>query len=328
MTGRTDRDGFRCKGDADHAGAMRTVRSPCNGSRYEEAAILTAAMPQAPVILRHMVDIIHASNAAKAAKRALSLEGVDNVRDLGGIPVYGNRVVKPGLIFRGAALSGATAADRRVLFEELAITCVIDLRCGWEVEAKPNPRHPNVDYLHIPFYDKEKVGIEYEVGAVAGQKVGRDVACDPDDFYRSLTNPRTVAQMRECLAQTIARTTNGLAVYQHCSGGKDRTGVMTLLVLTVLGASFADILEDYLFTNASRDTRFQETYAKFLRIAKGDERLALQLVNDHRARRQNLEAFLEAVSKRYGGIDAFVREQLGIGDALREEFRAACTCPA
>ena len=94
----------------------------------------------------------------------------------------------------------------------------------------------------------------------------------------------------------------------------------------MLGAGFADILEDYLYTNVFRDTQFPETYAKFLHIAQGDEEQALKLVNDHRARRENLEVFLEAVSESYGNIDAFVHGQLGVGDALREEFRAACTC--
>lgn len=259
------------------------------------------------------------------AHRMLAFEGVENVRDLGGIPVYGGRMVRRGLIFRGGALCGATSADRTCLFEELGISCVIDLRCGWELEAKPNPVHPNVDQLHIPFYDKEKVGIEYDKGAQPGQKVGRDVACDPDEFYRSLANPRTVAQMREALAQVIARTTNGLPVYQHCSGGKDRTGIMTLLVLTVLGASFQDILDDYLLTNISRDAKLEAVYVKFLRIAEGDEERARQLTHDHRARRENLEAFMEAVCERYGNMECFVHEQLGIGDALREEFRLSCT---
>lgn len=275
-----------------------------------------------------MTSAQNIADAGIHASRMIALEGVDNVRDLGGIPVYGGRVVAPGLIFRGGALCGATSADRRMLFEELRISCVIDLRCGWEVEAKPNAVHPEVDQLHIPFYDLEKVGIEYDKGAHPGQKVGRDVACEPDDFYRSLANPKTVGQMRECLAQVIARTTNGLAIYQHCSGGKDRTGIMTLLVLTVLGASFHDILEDYLLTNVSRDAKLDAVHAKFLRISGGDEAEARRLVQEHRARRENLEAFLEAVCERYGDVERFVHHELGVGDALREEFRAACTVPA
>ncbi len=278
---------------------------------------------QTPAILLIMMETANNTHA-----RMIALEGVDNVRDLGGIPVYGGRAVAPGLIFRGGALCGATREDKRILFEELRVSCIIDLRCGWEVEAKPNPAHPDVDQLHIPFYDLDKVGVEYSKGARPGQKVGRDVACEPDDFYRSLANPKTVAQMRACLAQVIARTTNGLAVYQHCSGGKDRTGVMTLLVLTVLGASFQDILDDYLLTNISRDAKLEAVYVKFLRIAGGDEAEARRLVHEHRARRENLEAFLEAVCERYGNVERFVHEQLGVGDALREGFRAACTISA
>lgn len=274
-----------------------------------------------------MMEAQDRTEAKARSTRIISLEGVENVRDLGGIPVYGGRMVAPGIIFRGGALAGATSADRRRLFQDLHIQCVIDLRCGWEVSAKPNAVPAGIDQLHIPFYDLEKVGIEYDKGAGPGQKVGRDVACDPDDFYRSLANPKTVAQMREVLAQVIARAGCGLPVYQHCSGGKDRTGVMTMLVLTVLGASFQDILDDYLLTNIARDAKAQAVYVKFLHIAHGDEERAAHLVEEHRARRQNLEAFWEAVCERYGNVDAFVHDALGIGDALREEFRASCTVP-
>ena len=257
--------------------------------------------------------------------RAIKLTGVRNVRDLGGIPVYGGRTIKRGLIFRGSALAGSTSADREHLFGRLGISCVIDLRCGWEVEASPTAADPGVDFLHIPFYDKEKVGIEYEVGASDGQRVGRDVACNPDEFYRSLANPLTVGQMRECMAQVIARTSCGLPVYQHCSGGKDRTGIMSMLVLTVLGASMSDIMEDYLYTNVSRDAQHDEMFAKFLRIANGDEDQAERYVQEHRARRENIEAVLEAVCESDGNIDSFVHDQLGVGDALREEFRQSVT---
>ena len=100
---------------------------------------------------------------------------------------------------------------------------------------------------------------------------------------------------------------------------------MSMLVLTVLGASMSDIMEDYLYTNVSRDAQHDEMFAKFLRIANGDEDQAERYVQEHRARRENIEAFLEAVCESYGNIDSFVHDQLGVGDALREEFRQSVT---
>ena len=186
--------------------------------------------------------------------RTIELEGADNIRDLGGMPVAGNRRIAKGLLFRGSALAGITERDMQLLFGELGIKRVIDVRTGWERAAKPDIQAPGVEYLHIPFYDIEKVGIEYTEPAAGTKVIGRDVACDPDLFYRSLANPLTVRQMREGLHSMLDSAIAGRPVYVHCSGGKDRAGILTLLALTVLGADRNAILDDYLLTNVARHT--------------------------------------------------------------------------
>ena len=259
--------------------------------------------------------------------RVVELEGVSNVRDLGGIPVQGGRVVSPGLIFRGSALANITPADQETLFGKLGIACVIDLRCGWECQAKPDVLAPGVEYLHIPFYDLDKVGIEYTEPAAGTKIIGRDVACEPDRFYRSLSNELTVGQMREALECTFARALQGKPVYLHCSGGKDRAGIMAFLALTSLGARHADIMEDYLLTNVARDKNYEKTYQRFLRLADGNEQRARELTESHRALPDNIEAFRDAVSERYGSMGEFMRNQLGVTDELRARIRKACTRP-
>lgn len=258
----------------------------------------------------------------------IALEGVENVRDLGGIPVAGGRVVEGGLFFRGGALAALTVQGAQVLFDQLGVGCVVDLRCQWELDAKPNRVPATVEQLHIPFYDKEKVGIDYTQNAPGTRVYGHDFACEPDHFYRSLANPLTVAQMRRAVQAVFERTCAGRPVYQHCSGGKDRTGILTLLVLTVLGADRQAILEDYLLTNISRDRRYQQNFERFLRLAEGDRERAHELTVSHRARPQNLEAFYGALDERWGGMERFISEQLGIDLAHCEEIRRACTCRA
>ena len=258
----------------------------------------------------------------------IELQGIDNVRDLGGIPLAGGREVVSGLLFRGGALFSATDADRDVLFRNLGIRCVIDVRCGWEREAKPDGDELGVENLHIPFYDLEKVGIEYTEPADGTKVVGRDVACEPVRFYRSLANPLTVRQMGKGLNEALSRSLDGQAIYLHCSGGKDRAGIMALLVLTVLGASREAILEDYLYTNVARDKNYAKMFERFKRLAEGDEERAHELVVAHRAVPENLEAFYGAIDERYGGMDDFMRNQLGVTDSLREEARAKLAIPS
>lgn len=256
--------------------------------------------------------------------RVVELQGADNVRDLGGIAVEGGRAVASGLLYRGSALNALTAADCEELFGRRGIGCIVDLRCGWERAEKPDIARAGVKNLHIPFYDLEIVGIEYTEPAEGTKVVGRDVACDPDRFYRSLTNPLTVGQMRLALEAIFDHALQGVPVYVHCSGGKDRAGIMTLLVLTALGASEEAILDDYLLTNVARDKRYDKEYQRFLGFS-GDAELARQLTESHRARPQNLTAFREAVSERYGSMAAFMRDQLRLDDESIARIRAALT---
>ncbi len=257
--------------------------------------------------------------------QVIELHSIDNVRDFGGIEVGGDRKIPHGLLYRGSALHGLTDRDATILFDSLSISCTIDLRCGWECEAKPNYVNNHIDQLHIPFYDKDKVGIDYRENAEGTEIVGKDIACDPDHFYRSLSNPLTVAQMRECLHQIFARITNGKAVYFHCSGGKDRTGIIAMLVLEALGASEDDIMADYLFTNVARDRTIDQTYERFLRLAKGDEQKAKELTDPPRPRPDNQTAVRESVGSRYGNKDEFFANQLGIDGNDRVRLQAICT---
>ena len=257
--------------------------------------------------------------------KVIELQGIDNVRDLGGTPLAGSRVLKPGLIYRGSALFGATESDLELLFGTLGISCVIDVRCGWEREAKPDAPMPGVENHHIPFYDLEIVGIEYTEPAAGTKRIGRDVACEPPLFYRSLANELTVRQMRKGIDTVFAHATSKRPVYLHCSGGKDRAGILTLLVLIILGADRDTILEDYLYTNVSRDKNYDKMFQRFYRLADGDEARAHELVISHRALPENLDTFYKAINERYGNMESFVRKQLGISDEQRMRIQDACT---
>lgn len=260
--------------------------------------------------------------------RAIEIEGITNARDLGGVPVFGNRVVKRGLIYRGDALCKLSDAGKTRLKHQYGIQCIVDVRCGWEREAKPDVPIIGVENLHIPFYDLEKVGIEYTKSIEGSKVTGRDIVCDPDDFYRSMSNPLTAKMMREGLECIFDHALKGEPIYEHCSGGKDRAGIMALLVLTILGASKEAILEDYLLTNEGRDKNIESIFERFLRLMGGDEDVAWQVTNNHRARPENLAAFYESVNERYGSMDTFLTDILGFGQERRERLRAKLTEPA
>lgn len=257
--------------------------------------------------------------------KVIELQGADNIRDLGGMAVAGSRRLSYGLMFRGSALHAITDEDRALLFDALGIRRVIDVRCGWERAEKPDRLPKDIEKLHIPFYDSEKVGLEYTEPSAGTKTVGRDVACDPPRFYASLANPLTVAQMRHALQELSSSLRAGEPVYVHCSGGKDRTGILTMLFLQILGASPEDILADYLYTNIARDKHYQEQFERFLALSDGDEEQAHALTRSHRATGEYLEIFSEAIRAHYGSMEAFLTRELGFDEAKRHELIAACT---
>lgn len=257
--------------------------------------------------------------------RDVRLEGVRNVRDLGGIATRDGRVVKPGLLFRGSALNHPSESDIEVLERQLELRRIVDLRVSWELEAKPDAEIPNVRYLHIPLFDQEIVGIDYVKPLPGTRMIGHDFACNSLDFYATMANPLTVAQLAKVLNSIFESALAGEAVYFHCSGGKDRAGITALLVLFVLGVGEEEILVDYLRTNRSRDAHIQPVYERFLQLCYGDEAFAREVTDAHRALPENLDAFYAEVGRLYGGMDDFMRNQLGISDATRDAYREALT---
>ena len=261
----------------------------------------------------------------KSCPRSIKLQGIRNIRDLGGIPVRDGRCIRRGLMFRGSALNDATDADLAFLHAELGIQHVIDVRVGWERETKPDLPVQGAQYQFIPYFDQELVGIDYHKPLEGTRVIGHDFACDPLDFYQTMANPLTAAQMGKTIRTVLDNAASRKPTYFHCSGGKDRVGITSLLILEILGASRDQILEDYLLTNDSRDAHLQGVYERFLRLCDGDEERARAITRAHRARKENVDAYYSAVASNYGSMDNFIRTQLGIDDELRRVYHEKCT---
>ena len=119
--------------------------------------------------------------------------------------------------------------------------------------------------------------------------------------------------------QTVAQT-DGALLY-HCTAGKDRVGVGTMLLLTALGVDWPVIVENYLITNermaASTDCLLTAVVDYDLSEA---EREVIRTFD--RADAAFLTAARDAVAERYGSVDAFLTQALGVGAAERAALRA------
>jgi hypothetical protein len=171
--------------------------------------------------------------------RGLPWEGCFNARDLGGIRTRDGARVRPGAIVRADALDELTADGWRAV-EEHGVRTIIDLRNDDERNVDPAKRPETIATMSIPIDHIDDV--EFWAPWRSGWQFGTPL------FYAA-----HVARFPEATASVIgaiARAPSG-GVVVHCAAGRDRTGLVTLLVLMLLDADEDDIVADYL---ASRES--------------------------------------------------------------------------
>jgi protein-tyrosine phosphatase len=166
------------------------------------------------------------------AEHRVVLESSHNFRDLGGYPTADGRVTRRGRIYRSDTLHLLSPADVEVL-GRLGLRTVIDLRSAHELEHHGPDRFDEgtVDHWHVPLIDR-----------VVMQREPRPVPRDAAEVYGELLHwgASGIARCFELLAEPDAVP----AVF-HCAVGKDRTGVIAALLLSLVGVPDEDVIADY-----------------------------------------------------------------------------------
>lgn len=182
--------------------------------------------------------------------RHIPLQGASNFRDFGGYPTADGRTVKWRRLFRSDRLSELTPADYETLSTH-GVRVVYDLRRDSETAAAPTawPGAHAPEIIRSPLFNDES-------GPNTFQRVAANEAARHDaDLSRAIMRGMYVRMVTEPTALVaIGRIFTRLAhpgavpALLHCSGGKDRTGVTCALILSALGVSREDVIEDFMLT--------------------------------------------------------------------------------
>lgn len=166
------------------------------------------------------------------SQRHIAVAGTYNVRDLGGYP-SGAAHTRWRRLLRADGLHRLDAAGMAALVGE-GVTTVIDLRREDETTARPNPfrGNPVVAYHNVSLFDA------LDPAAMTGENVLHDL------YVAALTTRH--GAIAEVLT-LITEAPEG-AVLFHCTAGKDRTGLIAALVLSLAGVEATRIVEDYALT--------------------------------------------------------------------------------
>ena len=170
--------------------------------------------------------------------RHLEWEGCHNVRDLGGLPVRGGGKIRWGALVRGDCPDRLTKTGWSAL-QEHGIRTIVDLRNDDELGADLVQRPDGITTLHMPLDHLEDTGFWAEWGV--GQRSGTPLYYLP--FLQRF--PDGVARVVEAVA---AAAPGG--VFVHCRGGRDRTGLVVMVLLALVGTSASVIAADYALSAA------------------------------------------------------------------------------
>jgi protein tyrosine/serine phosphatase len=251
--------------------------------------------------------------------RMIRLEGVGNLRDFGGYATRCGRGLKAGRFFRSGHHGAATDADLDAL-AALDLQVIVDLRRTDERERQPCRRWTGFDATVL---DSDLVDID------RGWEAALPGADPTPEFFdgmmmawyrRAPFGPR-MTHLYGRYFEVMAACDGGVLI--HCAAGKDRTGLLAALTHHLAGVERDDLLEDYLLTNAAPSNAEMAP-----RIGKIIEKLTGRTPSDEAVRTamgvraQYLEAALAAIEDRYGSLDVYLEQALGVDPKRREAFEA------
>jgi protein-tyrosine phosphatase len=236
--------------------------------------------------------------------RVLLWDGCLNVRDLGGLPTASGTTALRSVL-RSDSLRKLSDAGWKALLD-YGVTRIVDLRADSELADDP-PRDLPIEVIHVavvPDFDSQHWA---EIDAL--------VENAPD----ATTNNRTVyLEMLERFNGGFARAIEAIAaaedgaVVVHCVGGKDRTGLVSALVLRLAGVSIADVAADY----ALSEIHLRPELEQWIAAADTEEE------RRQRERRSHTPAaamvgVLEELERRYGSVASYLQRAGVPAHALR-----------
>ena len=227
----------------------------------------------------------------------LPLAGLLNLRELGGYPTVSGGQTLTHRLLRSDDL-GRMAPDGRPFLLDYGLRTVVDLRDPEELQALPDPfaESDQVRYCWLPFFDD------------SGRRMG------PPDLTQSKGQrylrwfevyPANVA----AIFRTLAGIKDGVTLF-HCVAGKDRTGLVAAMMLSLSGVADPLIDADYAVSFELLKPWTDQLRADAER--KGEDMASFE----RRAQTfpETMQEVLDGFRSKYGGIAAYLR-QVGLTDA-------------
>jgi protein tyrosine/serine phosphatase len=249
----------------------------------------------------------------------IELDGAVNVRDLGGLPTTDGGKIATGRLLRSDNLDSLTPADVHRLVTELGLVTIVDLRSTQEhAAAAPGPLSAEASVRHARYSLLPEPGVLADTleGTIAARIERAQARCPADiraGFYLGYLEDRPAGVVG---ALRAIATSPGPALV-HCAAGKDRTGVIIAMALSVAGAEPAAVSADY----AASAERIDAIIARLRGMTAYSAGVQLGSALDQTPQASTMDAFLAALDASHGGAAGWLAEH-GFGAEEAAGLRA------
>lgn len=220
------------------------------------------------------------------------LESTMNTRELGMYRIQGTKnYTLSNRIYRSDRCESLSASDKKLLLDR-DITTIIDLRSEQEAETKPSAFSSDSDFIvfHYPIVEGMLPPNSLEAVPVSYMEIAH-ADCVKEVF------------------KTIADANGG--VLFHCTAGKDRTGVVSAILLALVGVSDEDIVYDYAISREFNKQRLEAYLKEHPEIDKD-----IVLANE-----KSMYGLLRMLREKHNSVDQYLRD-IGISEYEIQELKS------
>jgi protein-tyrosine phosphatase len=243
--------------------------------------------------------------------RWVQLDGCINFRDLGGYRTVEGRTVSWRRVYRADSLHRLTDTDATRIADELRVVTALDLRAHDEVEKAGRGL-------------LEEHGVQWMHAATTDKAMHVPAEGLPHDWHDKRVS-ELYLMMLELGAGAYANALEVLAdpdrqpAIIFCMAGKDRTGLLSAVVLSLLGVPEDDVVADYALTGNVGSALRARNRTEFPESARVTDLLPPDIL---RAPAYAMAETLELVHERYGSVAGYAAEA-GAGPDITDRLRAA-----
>ncbi|RJO80009.1 tyrosine-protein phosphatase [Nocardia panacis] len=171
-----------------------------------------------------------------------AVSGTFNFRDTGGLRTVDGGKTRRGILLRSAQLTGLDTVGQATL-RDMRVSDVHDLRAIPEIDYHGSDNLPAEIRLHITPFDSR-------MGQQPPHEAQTDSAREHmHEVYRMFP---LLPEANSAIVRLADSLVDGAgAVLVHCAAGKDRTGWAVASILRAIGVGEADVLADFLLSNAA-----------------------------------------------------------------------------